>query len=89
MDRVGFYARFKDGKGRKFFYDQVMQQFNGKLLAFIMPDIGNYQARFGIKKFMIFHISRNIKIGALAFGLVDEESTTAAANGYLFNGFSA
>ena len=56
MNRVGDNIRFKDGKGRKFFPQKIMQEVNGELFAFKMADIRYDQLVIGIKKLMVFEI---------------------------------
>jgi hypothetical protein len=54
MHRVRVHTGFKDGKSREFFHKQVMEQVNGKLLAFVMAYVGKHHLPFCVKKFMIF-----------------------------------
>ena len=58
MKRIGVCLRFKDGKGRKFLAQKLIQKGYGELLAFIVPDIAEQEPAIRLKKLVILQVGR-------------------------------
>ena len=53
-----------------------------------MPNIGNDQLAIGIKKFMVFDVSGNIKISPAMDGCRDQKTARTTSNSHLFYHFA-
>ncbi len=87
MYRVGLHFRFQDGKGREFLLQNFLQKVYGKLLAFVVPDIGDYHPVIGIKNLVVFHICSN-KIRSGSQCLRNQEATSPTTKSHLADCFS-